>query len=289
MPGTTQTDTGQGTTTEAEATETGTGTQTTEQASTATSGGGKNITLPNKAFKDRLDHAKAAGKKEALAELESMAQAAGFTSHAEMVGFVKELKSKAKGGNGTGQAATQTSAADTGGQASTQRPTPPANKHDRRAMERYNRDLERWNKERSELTRKVAQSDKRARLAVRDREALEARMALERVAMQKGIKDVDFAIHLITKDLEGKSEEELKTFDEGKFFEGLRTTRPYLFGETVVPATTGTGGEGAPQTPKPGETTAQTATNGQLDARKMKPEEYAALLKKHGINPHALL
>lgn len=288
MPGTTQTDTGQGTTTEAAAaTGTGTGTQTTEQASTATSGGGKNITLPNKAFKDRLDHAKAAGKKEALAELESMAQAAGFTSHAEMVGFVKELKSK--GASGAGQAAAQTQTADTGGQTSTQRPALPANKHDRRAMERYNRDLERWNKERSDLTRKVAQSDKRARLAVQDREALEARMALERVAMQKGIKDVDFAIHLITEQLEGQSEEKLKTFDEGKFFEGLRATRPYLFGETVVPATTGTGGEGAPQTPKPGEAAATAATNGQTDARKMKPEEYAALLKKHGINPNALL
>ena len=83
-------------------------------------------------------------------------------------------------------------------------------------MERYNRDLERWNKERSDLTRKVAQSDKRARLAVQDREALEARMALERVAMQKGIKDVDFAIHLITKQLEGQSEEELQDLRRGE-------------------------------------------------------------------------
>jgi hypothetical protein len=116
----------------------------------------------------------------------------------------------------------------------------------------------------------------------RQLDAKEAEMELREAAITRGIKDSDYAIRLLTRSLEGKTEEELAKFDHGKFFDDLRGTHPYLFGEVVKPATTGTGA-GAPAAPKPADAAAADAQNGRTDATKMTAEEYRAHLAKRGL------
>ena len=81
-----------------------------------------------------------------------------------------------------------------------------------------------------------------------------------------------------------KTEAELKAFDENKFFDELREKQPYLFGETVRPVTTGTGGK-EPPAPTPGTVHKSSATNGQVDVKKMNRQEFDAHLQKMGLRP----
>jgi hypothetical protein len=115
-------------------------------------------------------------------------------------------------------------------------------------------------------------------------------MALREIAVSKGVKDIDYAVRLLTRHLEGMSEEEIakldggKAFDEGKFFEGLRTTNPYLFAEVTKPANTGTGAGNAPPPPKPGAAAAAQQQGNQVDAKKMSREEFQEHLRKRGLS-----
>ncbi len=119
-------------------------------------------------------------------------------------------------------------------------------------------------------------------------DAAEARVALERIAVGVGIKDPDYAVTLMTRHLEGKPSTEVDDFDHKKFFENLRGTHPYIFGDaTTVPLNTGTGG-GAPPPPAPGPIVKKLGEDGQLDVKKMTSPEYAEHLRKRGINPNAL-
>ncbi len=137
-------------------------------------------------------------------------------------------------------------------------------------------------------------SDRKARDLQRRLDAGEARSNLEKAAITAGAKDVDYVVSKMIKTLEGKSAEEVKAFDEGKFFEELKTEQPYLFGETVRPATTGTGASGAAAgggKPAAGATGGDGGGSGKgpADVKKMNPKEFEEHLRKRGISPETLV
>jgi hypothetical protein len=126
-----------------------------------------------------------------------------------------------------------------------------------------------------------ASARKKAR---QERDAIEAEMIVRETAARKGIKDVDYALRLVTRELAGKTDEDVAKFDEAKFFDGLRETHPYLFGETTKPVTTGNGAGAAPPTPTPGAAQQSAAQGSQADARKMDQKQYQDHLRARGLS-----
>jgi hypothetical protein len=148
---------------------------------------------------------------------------------------------------------------------------------------------EQWDREKAHLQKQIEDLNRRTKTESdgrkdlqRQLDAKEAEMELREAAAVAGIKDPDYAIRLLTRALESKTEDELSKFDHNKFFGELRGSHPYLFGEVVKPATTGTGA-GAPAAPRPGEAASADAQNGKVDATKMKPDEFRAYLAKRGL------
>ena len=137
-------------------------------------------------------------------------------------------------------------------------------------------------------TRKWRAERNRRKVSERRNDALQAQMELQRVAMLAGVTDVDYALRLAWREMDGKSMEELAKFDESAFFEGLRKSKPYIFGEIEVPATTGTAGNGSSEVPEPpssDEVTTQGANGQQFDAKNATQEEVDAQLRQLGISP----
>ena len=154
------------------------------------------------------------------------------------------------------------------------------------AEDRYKRKFEQAEKARKDAVRKWRAGEKRRRGTQRQLAAKEAEMELREVAIQSGIKDVDYSIRLLTRHLSGKTEDDLAAFDEKSFFTGLREDRPYLFGESVMPANTGStladsGNE--PSAPGPDQTQKVEAESSQFDARKATGEEIATRYKQLGL------
>lgn len=202
------------------------------------------------------------GRKAAEAAMEAKAKELGFDSMEDMMAAAKtSTKIKRR----TANAGTP--------------PTPeePARRVDSDELRRVNRA-----RAREEAKRKAAEQRV---------QALEAEVELRTAAAKAGVKDVEYAIELLRRDVRKKTEEELQSYDENAFFTGLRKTHPYLFGVESAPAhsdPTPAGaaptGDGAPPKPEGGDTPAPAPTP--VDARKMSREEYDALLKKHKIrNP----
>jgi hypothetical protein len=243
--------------------------------------------IPATAFRERLQGAKDSGRKEYQAQLDKDAQALGYANHAAMMEILR---------NGGGQPRQQAQArpmnrppvAD-----SSRRETvpdgnpiiPPKNSKDRKAWEKQQariRELERQNRQK-DIDR--AAETARRKKAERRAQAAEARANLERIAAGCGIKKIGQAIYLFEEAHRGKSVEELGQVDEAKFFEGLRQTDSYLFGETFVPATTGTGGAvpGAHVPPRPSATSVAAGEASQVDVMKMDEQEFALHQRKRGI------
>lgn len=170
------------------------------------------------------------------------------------------------------------------GDRSRENPQQNANRNDRRGAERWEKERATVLKENEDLKRRLRASEEGRKEALKLADSRDAEMELRTAALMAGIKDPEFAIRLLTRELQGKTEEDLAKFDEGKFFEGLRSTRPYLFGEVVKPATTGNGAGGAPPTPKPGDATQGNVQANQVDARKMSKEEFMKHLQARGLS-----
>lgn len=152
--------------------------------------------------------------------------------------------------------------------------------------DRYKRKFEQSEKARKDAVRKWRAGEKRRRGTQRQLAAKEAEMELREVAIQAGIKDVDYSIRLLTRHLSGKTEDDLASFDEQSFFSGLREDRPYLFGESVMPANTGSDPANSgqdPAAPGPDQTQQVEAESSQFDARKAKPEEIAKRYQELGL------
>jgi hypothetical protein len=95
-------------------------------------------------------------------------------------------------------------------------------------------------------------------------------------------------MHLLRKEMAGKSVEELNEFDEDKFFsEDMRGKYPYLYAQEAVPATTAPSGyaghqQGAPTPAMPEEGNGDRDEG--VDAKRMSQDDYKALLRKRGLS-----
>ncbi len=153
-----------------------------------------------------------------------------------------------------------------------------------RQMRRLERRLERAEGTNADLTKRARREAQGRRRARRERDALEAEMIVREAAARTGVRDTDYAMRLLTRHLQGKTVDELKDFDETKYFDTLRGDHPYLFGTVSQPATTGNGAGTAPGAPQPGAVGNGTAQGSQVDAKKMSTEEYRDHLAKRGLN-----
>jgi hypothetical protein len=251
---------------------------------------GQNIVIPSAAMKRIKDEERQKGRMEAL---DSLAKEAGFASNLELVSALAALRgggtpqpSQAQPPQPSPQQPPPQQAQSATPPAAQPHPDPLAQTNDQRAAAKYERQLEKLTRERD---RYVQEAQAAAAESTRLQQALDAKTAedvLKETARGVGVKDTDYALRLFYREVEGKSEEELTKLDERAFFTSLRQTRPYLFGEAVVPATTGTGTGTAPGSPKPGAVSSQQARNGQFDARNAKPEDVAARLRQLGLNQH---
>lgn len=149
---------------------------------------------------------------------------------------------------------------------------------------RLQKDIERLQREKDEIARRMKREASARKQLQRELDARDAEMVLREAAVAAGVKDVDYGVRLLSRHLEGKTEEELKAFDEAAFFQSLKASHPYLFGEKIVPANTGTGSTvGAPPAPKPGAVQQVQSQSGQVDVRKMSPREFAAHVASLGL------
>ena len=238
-----------------------------QMASDSKSKEGKTVILPTNAFKRIKDEAQEKGRKAALAEL---AKAHGFSSIEEMQ---KALSAKPQNDPAS-------KAQKTPDQVQSQK----TNGNGKNGNVKWEKERQQMMKEREDLNRRLKyEADKRKELQ-KAIDAKEAEWELRQSAIFAGVKDVDYALRLLTRDLDGKTEEELKAFDESKFFVSLKDKHPYLFGEVVRPATTGTGINGTPSGQSPADIAAKNAANGKFDAMRASPEEYKEHLRRLGLS-----
>ena len=242
---------------------------------------GKNVMIPKAAFDKRVEQAKKSGRTAYQAELDAAAVAKGYANHAALMAHVDGLLTRSAAPRPP-QARLQGQA----GPSDAPAPVPPKNRNDRQAMQQFERDKARAQREREQSERRLADEQKRRRKAERERDAIEARSNLERIAGRSGVKDIDYAIHLYTQHCQGKSEDELGKMDEESFFKGLRQGHPYIFGETVVPATTGTAGAppGSHVPPSAAGTAAAAGLAGSIDVTKMNKEQYREYRRTRGYD-----
>jgi hypothetical protein len=262
-----------------------------------TVGGGKNVVLPREAFNSRLTAATERGKRAAMAEFDDQAKKHGFTSMQDMFSTVAAMRNGAASGKGGQQRHGQgkpSQRTDQDVEARGQRAPEPGNRqHDGeqnrhrswKEQRRYEAQMDKERKAREAERRSRLHEERRRKDAERRAEALEAEMAIREQAITAGVKDVDYGVSLLRRSIEGRTADELRGFDEVKFFEELRTEKPYLFGSRDVPATTGTGGRGdQPQAPKPGHTLNGQAAAGKVDARNMNDKEFNEHMAKRGLS-----
>ncbi len=245
---------------------------------------GKNLNIPVSAMRTRLDEARATGRRALTVELDRDAQALGYASHAAMMDHLKRRNGQPPRQQAQAHQPAARPAAPSPAQ-TTEHVAPPKNPQDRKAFEKQQariRELER----REQLAQQQAREEaSRRKKAERKAQAAEARANLERIAAGVGIKKIGQALFLFQEAHEGKSVEELAQVDEAKFFEALRQTDPYLFGEVTLPATTGTSSAvpGARTPPTPSATSVAAAGASQVDVMKMSDDEFAQHKRNRGI------
>lgn len=250
--------------------------------------GGKPVVLPQSAMKRIKQEAEERGQKRAR---EAMAKEFGFSTFAAMQEHFAHKPARAQEQDdqpereerrGNDRNEQRANGEQRNGQQNS--------RAERREQGRWEREKERLQREKDALARRMTQEARQRKALQAALDAKDAEMSLREVAVKTGIRDVDYAVRLLTRHLEGMSEEEIskldggKGFDEGKFFEGLRGTHPYLFGEVTKPATTGTGAGNAPPPPKPGAAAQAQQQGNQVDAKKMSREEFQEHLRKRGLS-----
>ena len=245
------------------------------------------VHLTPQALARRMREEKEKGRRSALSELDAVAREAGFGSHKEMVTFLgSEKKAKAV------VAAPPPDVDD--------EEVKPKDRKAQAALQREQQ-AERQRRDRLDAQRarelETAQADaKKARREAtrlqRERDAVQAEAQLRGLAATVGILTPDlqdYALLQLKKDMAGKTEEELNSYDERKFFATLKERVPALFTagairEVAVPATTGVKPSG---TPTGAAAVTTTPSNGVLrDVAKMNPQELRDYLREKGISPN---
>jgi hypothetical protein len=236
---------------------------------------GKTISLPTSAFAKLKAEAAEKGRKGALSEVEQKAKAFGFDSVDAMFKALETSRSGASDEN------VETRPAQRQAQVQQHQAKQGSGK-EAVAVEalRIAKELERARKE----------SEKASREARRYRQQFEeyqAETEMKEVLLRAGVREeVDYALSLMRRDIQSKLETdpELAAYSTDEFLRSLRTNKPFLFGESRVAATTGTGGEGPQARPAaPGQAASTIAQAEQFDARKASPEQLKARLAQLGI------
>jgi hypothetical protein len=242
-----------------------TGTPAAGSESSTKEGSSKVLMIPTDAMGAIKREEREKGKKQAYEELETRAKAAGFESWAAMETALKALPKPST------KPAPEPPSAVEEAKPKADEPDPEKIRLQQEALEakqKAEQEAKQNQKLRNELLKQQAQND------------------LKLAAISAGVKDVDYALTLLKRELKGKSAEELQSFDEKKFFsETLRSSHPYLYAIEERPATTASGGaNGAPPPPSKGKEPI-APTNGAVDARTLSRQEFDELLRKRGITP----
>jgi hypothetical protein len=251
--------------------------QPKHSGSSQKNGGAKVISIPTSSMARIKTEERERGKKQFLRELDEKAKALGFASHEDLLRkAAMSIKQQPKqAGNQPKRSAPQQPQRN--GQAH-------ASSRELQRLQRQLQDLDdKLRKERSAR----AKAEKRAAQLQSHLDAKEAEAELRLAAVKCGVQDVDYAVELLRRMMRGKTEEELRAFDEEQFFRTeLRKTHPYLYEIREQPATTASKPEeagGLPPAPKPEKVTRDGASNGTLDATKMPAEEFHKLLANMGL------
>ena len=236
---------------------------------------GKTISLPTSAFAKLKAEAAEKGRKGALSEVEQKAKAFGFDSVDAMFRALETSRS----GASVDVAETRP--------AQKQAPVQQQQTKQGGAKEAVAAEALRIAKE---LERARKESEKASREARRYRQQLEeyqAESEMKEVLLRAGVREeVDYALSLTRKDIQSKLETDpnLAAYSTDEFLRSLRNNKPFLFGESRIAATTGTGGEGPQARPAaPGQAASTIAQSEQFDARKASPEQLKARLAQLGI------
>ena len=236
---------------------------------------GKTISLPTSAFAKLKAEAAEKGRKGALSEVEQKAKAFGFDSVDAMFRALETSRS----GASVDVAETRP--------AQKQAPVQQQQTKQGGAKEAVAAEALRIAKE---LERARKESEKASREARRYRQQLEeyqAESEMKEVLLRAGVREeVDYALALMRKDIQSKLETDpnLAAYSTEEFLKSLRNNKPFLFGESRVAATTGTGGEGPQARPAaPGQAAASIAQSEQFDARKASSEQIKARLAQLGV------
>lgn len=235
---------------------------------------GRNRIVPEDAFKRIKQDAEARGARRAQ---EQLAKEMGYPS-------VEAMKAAMQHRAQPPPAQDDESYEDTSREQPQRQQQQQQTRSERRENGKWDRERERLLKEKEALARRMNMEARQRKELQRALDAKDAEMSLREIAVSKGIRDIDYAVRLLTRHLEGQDEKALEAFDEAKFFDDLRGTHPYLFGEVTRPATTGTGAGNAPPPPKPGGAAQAQSQGNQIDARKMSREEYQEHLRKRGLS-----
>lgn len=240
---------------------------------------GKQVVLPTATLGRLKAEAREKGKKAAQEEFLKTVRESGFSSIEELI---KAAKTKAESEKTTPLA---NQAAPT--------PTLPTKAPEQKSgagkatamtpheieIQKLRKQLETATTEKEAAKKRAEQEHQRKRDTQRRLEAAQVDAEIRETAVRLGVKDVDYACTLLRRELKTKTEDELRTFDETKFFTELREKTPYIFGEVIKPATTGPGAGKEPVLPN------KTPVQEKFDARKATPEQIQARLKQLGLKP----
>lgn len=241
----------------------------------------KQIQIPTNAIGKIRTEERSKGRQTALAELANQAQSMGFSSIEEMMSYAQAAKStpseepqEAPKKASARPATTRVKETVSGSQISP------------RQLRRLENERAKLLAEQQRLNRARAHEERKRRRAEEQLEAQAAEHQLRLEASKHGIKDVDYALHLIQREINNMDDESLESFDEGKFFsENLRKSHPYLYGTVDRPADTSVQSNPAPQAQMNPESIGTDSDGNNVDARTMDREAFDELLRKRGLTP----
>lgn len=294
-----------------------------DRAAGATSADG-GLVVPPDAFKKIKTTAANKGRREYERQIATRAAALGYGSVDEMFQALEsgELMATPAGpanpSPATPAPAAAAPAAPAPAPAAAQPPAPRDDREARREARRAERggERERGNAEedrrvpetvrkklkaaRTDMQNKVSAADQKAHAAAARATAAEQALATERAArtiredmIRGGAREVDYLytkmqehIRTLDADKTPEGQAKFKAFDVKAWIGEQKKAAPYLFGEVVVPANTGTdpGPAGQPAAPQPGAVAGGNAAAGAFDARKASPQELKDYYAKKGIN-----
>lgn len=229
------------------------------------------------------EEAKEKGRRQALAELDAMAADLGYASLADALKRIGEIDKKLA-------APLDPKPQPVPQETTMPKPTAtPAKTNDPRATDKAARESARLAAERDQIRKDYKASKRKERELQRRLDASEAQRDLMVDMTKRGVTDLDYMMRLATRELAGKSEEEMAKFDWDGFYERHRKERPFLFGEKVIPATTGTNGtkpDGSqPAAPSAAKPIVDAAQGAQFDAKTATKEAFNERLRALGLNP----